>query len=306
MRSKLPKGNGMYIWQLKSCEGGNLTKIVERAKNIGLGHVLVKFADGREAFQHDLVKKFVPLAQAAGIEAWGWPYIYGHSPSGEAEIEAQWYKDFKFDGFVIDAEQEYKNNKSSATQYATTLRSKLPDTPIGLSSYWWPSMHSEFPWDDFMAQCDFVMPQVYWSSSKRDPVDCLNKSVTEFNHWGKPIIPTGGDFSDANFTADDMLRFFNRAIELDIKGMNWWSWQATKPEFWDAIKMMKYKEDKPVDNTDVSDWAYEAWAWAKDKKLMDGTDPQKPMTREMFAVILKRFDAMIYAKPTNSGTPTPQ
>jgi hypothetical protein len=103
-----------------------------------------------------------------------------------------------------------------------------------------------------------------------------------------------------------MLRFFNRAIELDIKGMNWWSWQATKPEFWDAIKMMKYKEDKPVDNTDVSDWAYEAWAWAKDKKLMDGTDPQKPMTREMFAVILKRFDAMIYAKPTNSGTPTPQ
>ena len=39
----------------------------------------------------------------------------------------------------------------------------------------------------------------------------------------------------------------------------------------------------------VSDWAKEAWEWAKEKDLLDGTRPQEPITREEMAVVLQRL-----------------
>jgi N-acetylmuramoyl-L-alanine amidase len=38
-----------------------------------------------------------------------------------------------------------------------------------------------------------------------------------------------------------------------------------------------------------SSWAKEAWAWAKQEKLLDGTRPKDPITREELAVILQRM-----------------
>ena len=39
----------------------------------------------------------------------------------------------------------------------------------------------------------------------------------------------------------------------------------------------------------VSDWAKDAWNWAKEKELLDGTRPQEPITREEVAVVLERL-----------------
>ena len=38
----------------------------------------------------------------------------------------------------------------------------------------------------------------------------------------------------------------------------------------------------------VSNWAKDAWKWAKEKGLLDGTRPQEPITREEMAVVLER------------------
>lgn len=43
------------------------------------------------------------------------------------------------------------------------------------------------------------------------------------------------------------------------------------------------------DKNQPSPWAKEAWEWAKKEGLLDGTRPKEPITREEFAVVLKRL-----------------
>ena len=44
-----------------------------------------------------------------------------------------------------------------------------------------------------------------------------------------------------------------------------------------------------ADKNTPSPWAKEAWEWAKKEGLLDGTRPKDPLTREEFAVVLKRL-----------------
>lgn len=53
------------------------------------------------------------------------------------------------------------------------------------------------------------------------------------------------------------------------------------------LEMAKEKEQDQV-----SDWAKDAWDWAKEKGLLDGTRPKEPITREEMAVILERLVAL--------------
>lgn len=226
----------MFIWRLANCEGGDLTNIIKRAKSAGLGHLVVKFVDGQTPYNsHPDLKALVALAHSQSVEVWGWPYTYGKQPEMEATVAAHWYREIGFDGFVIDAEGEYKNNTPKATTYAQTLRNALPDEPIGLSSYWCPSLHPEFPWEAFINRCDFIMPQVYWSPSKRDSGDCLERSMKEFAKWAKPIVPTGGVLDDANLTSDELTEFMEHAVGAGIRNFNLWHWAGAKPAHWTAI-----------------------------------------------------------------------
>lgn len=45
----------------------------------------------------------------------------------------------------------------------------------------------------------------------------------------------------------------------------------------------------PIQNNSPSAWAVEAWNWAKQQGLLDGTRPRDPVTREELAIILKRL-----------------
>ncbi len=53
-----------------------------------------------------------------------------------------------------------------------------------------------------------------------------------------------------------------------------------------TINPATYYGNKP------SEWAKEAWNWAKEKELLDGTRPQESVTREELAAILQRFAAL--------------
>ena len=281
---RLPKGKGMFIWKLSDIESGNVKSVIEKASFNNLEHILVKFADGRDPKQHDAIKTLMPIAREKKIEVWGWPYIYGNDPVEEAKLEGEWAINLGFDGFVIDAEVEYKNNKNKAILYMNSLRKTIPNMSVGLSSYWWKTAHSSFPWDEFMAGCDFVMPQVYWSSSKRDPVETLNTTIQQFSIYNKPIIPTGGDFG-VNFKIEELNAFMNRCIELKIKSFNFWHWGSANQKIWDAIKNFEI----PLEIDESSSWAKEAWGWAFKNGLMDGKNPKDNLTREMLATILYRF-----------------
>ena len=45
------------------------------------------------------------------------------------------------------------------------------------------------------------------------------------------------------------------------------------------------------DTNTVSEWAKDAWKWAKEKGFLDGTRPQETITREELAVVLERLSA---------------
>ena len=57
---------------------------------------------------------------------------------------------------------------------------------------------------------------------------------------------------------------------------------------WNDFKKLVQKELNKMSNT-PSKWAKEAWEWAKKEKLLDGTRPKDPITREELAVILQRM-----------------
>ncbi|MEK6255704.1 MAG: hypothetical protein N2C13_00115, partial [Chloroflexota bacterium] len=118
-------GKGMFIWQLWNTESEDPEAIASLAKEADFSHVLIKVADGTNTYNYDRDKQYdrVPAVamalRAQGIQVWGWQYVYGDNPLGEARRAAQRVDGLGLDGFVIDAESQYKESgkKTAARQY---------------------------------------------------------------------------------------------------------------------------------------------------------------------------------------------
>lgn len=242
----IPIGRGMYIWQIRRC--GNVVDIAKIAFESGLKHVLIKIADGINPYNIyediDWAKKLADELKAREIESWGWQYSYGIYPVLEAQIASRRIDETGVIGFIIDAESEYKDHPDHAISYCTQLRKLKPSFPIGLCSYRFPSIHYEFPWNEFRKYCDFDMPQVYWVGS-HNPYEQLIQSYNEFNHFDKiiPFIPTGWAYKYERPpyyqpTIEEIYRFKQCVNDLGLFGYNFWEWYDARfimPEIWDAI-----------------------------------------------------------------------
>ena len=246
------KGKGMFIWQVARCEKGDTAAIAALARAAKFTHVLVKVADRDVAYnvdrntKADLAMMLIQSLRAQGIQAWGWQYVYGDSPLAEANIAIQRIRQLKLDGFVVNAEIEYKQagKKEAAKRYMNHLRNAVSDVPIALSSYRYPSYHPDFPWREFLEFVDFNMPQVYWMQA-RNPADQLNRCVREFQAMSptRPIIPTGAAFKEYGWksTAEEAVAFMQAAQRLNLPAANFWEWyharnNVTLPGMWDAIR----------------------------------------------------------------------
>jgi hypothetical protein len=132
----------------------------------------------------------------------------------------------------------------------------LPDIPIALSSYRYPSFHPQVPWKDFLEKCDFNMPQVYWMQN-HNPADQLMRSVREFQALVpfRPIIPTGAAFREDGWspTVDDVVEFMDTARSLNLAGVNFWEWANCRlylPKVWSDIQDYAWQRNEPV--TDIT------------------------------------------------------
>ncbi|NPA30690.1 MAG: nuclear transport factor 2 family protein [Chloroflexi bacterium] len=241
-------GKGYYIWKISRCEGGDPRAIARVAAEAGLTHILVKVADGTGAYNYDwqrrrdLVPPLVQALRERGIAVWGWQYVYGEDPINEARIAVSRVQHLGLDGFVIDAEVEYKNRHAEARTYMRHLRSGLPDTPLALSSFRYPSYHPRFPWKEFLEGVDINMPQVYWITS-HNPGAQLRRTVAEFQRlrpW-RPIVATGSAYPFGSWrpSVAEIREFMRTAQELDIPAVNFWEWYQTRErlprEIWQAI-----------------------------------------------------------------------
>lgn len=240
-------GKGMYIWQIKNCERGDPELIAARAKGAGLSHCLIKVADGIHHVNligaNDLVWPLVVALHRQGIQAWGWHYVYGNDPVNEAKVAIDSIAWLGLDGFVVDAEVEYKapGKTVAAEKYMAPIRARFPHLPLALSSYRFPTLHRDFPFVNFLKYCDLNMPQVYWLFASNAGSQ-LSRSVAEFNALTvkRPIIPTGAAWRQGGWAATPahIADFLSTAERLGLQAANFWEWWRSRtdiPQVWDAI-----------------------------------------------------------------------
>jgi hypothetical protein len=242
----LPAGKGWFIWQPVS----NPVAAATAAHNAGVSHVLIKVCDGTVRYPFvsvhpvDPVPDMVSAFKTRGIAVFGWGYVYGNSPSGEANIAIARSTQLGLDGFVVNAEVEYKrpNMDTRARAYMAALRAGLGGFfPIGLSSYRFPTLHRELPWQEFLSIVDFAMPQVYWMKAT-NPAAQLRRSLQEYRALPvqRPIIPTGASFKEHGWQPRpaEVLAFLDAAQEAGLNGVNFWEWSLALrdlPACWQVI-----------------------------------------------------------------------
>ncbi len=253
-------GKGMMIWKIPSCEGGNATQIASVAKAAGFTHVLIKIADGIYSYNVnrtnnvDLVPPVVSALKNQGIQVWGWHYIYGDNPTGEGQIAASRTKALGLDGYIIDAESEFKlpGKETAAKNFMTELRKGIPNKPVALCSFRYPLLHMQFPWKAFLEKSDYNMPQVYWQESHNPDVQ-VTRSYNEFQALVPyrpyfatgPLYPAGG----WNPTASELTLFMNTCKSLNIPAVNYFTWDYKNnlPNQWNAIANYKWDNSIPDD-----------------------------------------------------------
>jgi hypothetical protein len=242
-------GKGFMIWKIPACEGGSPNQIASEAKKAGLTHVLIKIADGIVAYninrteKIDLVPPVIQALRGQGIKVWGWHYIYGANPIGEARIAVRRVTELGLDGYVIDAEEEFKAAGSARTAriFMTELRKGLPNKPVALCSYRFPVYHPQFPWDAFLEKCDYNMPQVYWEKA-HNPGRHLERCMREFNNmkYVRPVMPTGPMYRTSAWapTVEDIQEYLEKVRSLHLSSTNFFTWDykdtALRP-LWDTI-----------------------------------------------------------------------
>jgi putative peptidoglycan binding protein len=237
-RGSLPAvfaGNGMWIWQLPSSDGGDLTAIVNRAHAYGISTVYIKAADGAASFNNQFTPELAAALRANGIRACAWQYVYGADPLGEASAAMAAIRSGA-DCFVIDAESEYEGRYAQAQQYLNAVRAQIgPAYPIGFTSFPYVDYHPRLPYSVFLgpngAQAN--MPQVYWKDIG-DTVDAASGHTLAHNRiYGTAIAPLGQTYGGA--PPADMARFRAIWAGYGASGMSWWSWQATPEASWGSI-----------------------------------------------------------------------
>jgi hypothetical protein len=248
------QGKGFFIWKIPGCEGGNAQAIASQAQVAGLSWVAIKIADGTRPMNYDTARAVdlippVTLAlKSAGIQVWGWHYVYGYDPLGEARIATQRMQALQLDGYVIDAEAEFKlpGKDKAVRQYMNQLRAGLPSLPIGLSSYRFPSYHKDFPWAAFMEGIDYNMPQVYWEQA-HNAGSQLTASVKEFQALKPyhPVLPIGPGYKTGGWapTEADTKEFLNTALSLNIPAVSFFSWDECRrdlPKIWNTVADFSY------------------------------------------------------------------
>ncbi len=249
------EGKGFYIWILAQCEGGDPQAIADAARAAGLSHVLFKIADGTAAFNRDRDRLVREALRAAGIQAWGWHYVYGSQPEAEADIAIQRVQELDLDGYVIDAEIEYKNRPAQAARFARRLRDGLPDTPLALSSFRFPAWHPELPWNQFLEVCDLHMPQVYWEQAHNVAWQLAeSKKQCDALPEARPYVPTGAAYGVQGWAAtrQDVETFLSESRRLGLTAANLYSWdyaRAHLPNLWEAVAAFDWPFSPPEPDT---------------------------------------------------------
>jgi hypothetical protein len=240
-------GKGDWIWQMPQTQThlgvSTVQAVIDYEVGKGMKWITVKCGDGANIwtqFTADLVTR----AHNAGLKIFGWGYVYGSNPTGEANVAIN-AMNLGADGFIIDAESEYEvlaNNSAIAAQYCQAIRAAYPDHFLAHAPFPYIQSHSGFPYVTFGTYCDAVMPQDYWGAIGISPSTMVTNMDAKWKTWQngltgtnlnaiKPIVPLAQSY--APVTGAEITTFVTGIVNDPIpatvggyKGISFWDAQA--------------------------------------------------------------------------------
>ncbi|HEU5447673.1 MAG TPA: peptidoglycan-binding domain-containing protein [Acidimicrobiia bacterium] len=245
----LPLGKGMWLYQLSMSEGGDATKVVSKAKALGLTHLYTRLGSSKKGFYgQDELNKLLPVAHAAGIKVIGWDFVYLTDPIADAvrskaEIDYVTPDGHKIDAFSADIEsvQEGVNlTAEGAALYGAKLRELVgPNYPL-IATVPRPSPKKSFPFAEVTAAFDAIAPMVYWQN--RDPATDVAGAIDYLAQFNKPIMPIGQAYNggpeggpDRDPPKEQLVAFMNTAHAKGAVAVSFWVWNHATPEQFAAI-----------------------------------------------------------------------
>ncbi len=225
---------GMWIWILHDSNGGNLSSIIAKAHQHGVGTLYIKSSDGTtpsSQFNHQVVSTL----QAQGLQVCAWQFVYGNHPSQEAQLGANAVTDGA-NCLVIDAEGQYEGKYNQAQTYITHLRALIGTSfPLGLAGLPYIDYHPAFPFSIFLGPggAQYNLPQMYWRDIGTS-VDQVYAHTYFYNRvYGRSIDPLGQVWE--NPPTSQILRFRQLLQVYGASGVSWWDWQEAPARAWSAI-----------------------------------------------------------------------
>jgi hypothetical protein len=228
------KRPGMWIWYVDASHGGNLKRIIKRARRSKIGTVYIKSGDGTNVWSQ-FSASMVDRLQRAGLKVCGWQYVYGRNPVGEAKVSAV-AKRRGADCFVIDAETEYEGNYSGADRYIRKLRKLVgPKFRLSLSTFPYAHYHPGFPYSVFLGPgaATINLPQVYWKTIGDSVKEAIGITWTYNRMYKRGIFPVGQTYLGPRLK--DLTRF-QRFTASYGSAPSWWSWQETNRSEWSTLR----------------------------------------------------------------------
>ncbi|MDX6649752.1 MAG: hypothetical protein QOJ97_1703 [Solirubrobacteraceae bacterium] len=227
-------GSGMWVWQLPRTEGGNVARIVAKARQYNVKTLFVKSGDGTNRWGQ-FTPELVSALRQAGLRVCGWQYVYGDKPIGEALVSA-WAKQAGADCFVIDAESEYEGKYAAADQYVRKLRELVGTSyPLGLAAFPYVDYHPGFPYSVFLAAgaAQANQPQMYWKAIGTTVDANFAHTYTWNRLYKRPIFPLGQTYDRT--PPAQIRRFRQVARAYGARSVSWWEWGQTIPQDWRAL-----------------------------------------------------------------------
>jgi Putative peptidoglycan binding domain len=227
-------GRGMWIWELPSSDGGNISSIAATARQYQTKTLMIKAGDGSGVWSQFNAQTVAAL-HAHGLRVCAWQFVYGVNPLAEARVGAAAVSNGA-DCLLIDAESQYEGRYVQAQAYITELRQLIgPSFPVALAGFPYIDFHPAFPYSVFLGPggAQYNVPQMYWKDIGTT-VDNVYAHTYAFNRvYGRPIAPLGQVY---NSPPDrQVLRFRQLSRSYGAPGVSWWDWQESPPSKWIAL-----------------------------------------------------------------------
>jgi hypothetical protein len=225
---------GMWIWYVDQSHGGDLSRIIARARRSHIGTLYIKSGDSNDSWSQ-FNKTLVGRLHRAGLDVCAWQFVYGVRPLGEAKVGAASVRRGA-DCLVIDAEGQYEGKYASADRYIRALRRRIGSAyPLSLAGFPYVDYHPAFPYSVFLGPggAQYSQPQMYWNAIGTSVRGVFEHTYFYNRVYERPIYPLGQTYEGVSPTS--LKRFRRYSITYGDGPPSWWDWQETTTRQWSAL-----------------------------------------------------------------------